>query len=181
MTVLLVPAERSDLPLLGNLFQFYCYDFAEILGGRVGADGCFVTPPLEPYWEDSWRHPFLVRVHAELAGFALVQRRSRITGDTETWDVAEFFVMRPYRRKGVGSQAAVDLFDRFRGRWEVRQIHANVAATHFWRAVIAHYTGGRYTELTYDDDRWRGPVQAFDNSDSPTHGPFPLPARPGRS
>jgi predicted acetyltransferase len=105
-----------------------------------------------------------VRVDAEPAGFALVHRRSRITGDADTSDVAESFVMRPHRRKGVGSQAAVDLFDRFRGRWEVRQIHANVAATHFWRAVIARYTGGRYTEVTYDDERWRGPVQAFDNS-----------------
>jgi predicted acetyltransferase len=162
--VSLVAAERADLPLLRNLLQFYYYDFAEIVGGRVGADGCFSTPPLEPYWEDPWRHPFLVRVDAQPAGFALVHQRSRITGDRETWDVAEFFVMRPYRRKGVGSEAALAVFDRFRGRWEVRQIHANVAATHFWRAVIARHTGGRYKETIHDDDRWRGPVQAFDNS-----------------
>jgi predicted acetyltransferase len=105
-----------------------------------------------------------VRVDAQTAGFALVHRRSRITGDTDTWDVAEFFVMRPYRRKGAGSQAAHQMFDRFRGRWEVRQLHANTAATQFWRAVIARYTRGRYSEAVCDDDRWRGPVQAFDNS-----------------
>jgi predicted acetyltransferase len=164
MNVSIVPAERADLPLLQNLFQFYCYDFAEILALRPRADGLFATPPLEPYWEDAWRHPFVVHADAQPAGFAFVHRRSRITGDDETWDVAEFFVMRPYRRAGVGSEAARQMFDRFRGRWEVREVHANTAATQFWRAVIARYTGGRYTETTSDDDRWRGPVQTFDNS-----------------
>jgi predicted acetyltransferase len=164
MNVSLVPAEHSDRPLLLNLFQFYFYDFAEMVGARPGPDGLFASPALEPYWEDASRHPFVVRVEARPAGFALVHRRSRITGDPETWDVAEFFVMRPYRRKGVGSYAAEQMFDRFRGRWEVRQIHANTAAQHFWRAVIARYTAGRYSEAIHDDDRWRGPVQAFDNS-----------------
>ena len=164
MSASLVPAERTDLPLLENLFQFYYYDFTELLGGHVGADGRFSPPALDVYWQDSWRHPFLVRVDEHLAGFALVHHRSRITGDTGTWDVAEFFVMRQHRRRGVGSFAALELFERFRGPWEVRQIRANVAATHFWRAVIARHTGGRYREMTYDDERWRGPVQWFDNT-----------------
>jgi predicted acetyltransferase len=164
MLAVLAPAERHELPVLANLFQYYHYDFAEILGGHpVGDDGRFGVPALEPYWTDPWRHPFLLRVDGHPAGFALVHRRSRLTGDPDTWDVAEFFVMRPYRRRGVGAQAAVDLFDRFRGRWEVRQIRANAAATSFWRRVIGQYTGGRYTEELLDDDRWRGPVQRFDN------------------
>jgi predicted acetyltransferase len=161
---LLAPAGRDERPLLENLFQLYCYDFSEMMLGDVQADGRFALPPLDPYWSDPRRHPFVLRVDGHPAGFALACQTSRITGDPQTWDVAEFFVMRRYRRKGVGAQAARELFDRFRGRWEVRQTRANVAATQFWRRVIAQYTGGRYTEATHDDDRWRGPVQSFENA-----------------
>ena len=164
MDVVLHAAKPSEASLIANLFQFYHYDFAEILGGNVGSAGRFAAPALDAYWRDPWRHPFVVRVEQHPAGFALIHRCSRITGDPGTWDVAEFFVMRPYRRKGVGSHAALRIFDQFRGHWEVRQARANVAATTFWRAVIARHTGGRYSETIYDDERWRGPVQTFDNT-----------------
>jgi predicted acetyltransferase len=164
MHVSLVPAQPEDAVCLRNLFQFYCYDFAGIVGANVGPDGGFSIPDLAPYWQDSWRYPLLVRADEHLAGFGLVHQRSRITGDLGTWDVAEFFVLRHLRRRGVGSEAAMKMFDRFRGPWEVRQMRANREATDFWRAVISRYTGGRYTETVHNDDRWRGPVQAFDNA-----------------
>jgi predicted acetyltransferase len=164
MTASILAAKRSERALLENLFQFYCYDFSEIVGGNVGFDGRFSPPPIDAYWQDPWRYPYIVRVDDVPAGFALIHRRSRITQDPDTWDVAEFFVMRPYRRKGTGSYAALQLFDRFRGRWEVRQVGANTAATVFWRAVIAGHTNGRFIETIHDDERWRGPVQTFDNT-----------------
>jgi predicted acetyltransferase len=164
MHVTLVPAEAEDAPRLRNLFQFYAYDFAAMVGGQVGPEGSFPTPDFAPYWQDAWRYPLLVRAGEHLAGFALVHQRSRITDDPGTWDVAEFFVLRQLRRQGVGSAAAMKMFDRFRGPWEVRQMRANREATDFWRTVISRYTRAQYTETVYDDERWRGPVQAFDNA-----------------
>ncbi len=78
--------------------------------------------------------------------------------------MAEFFVLRRYRQMGVGQRAAHLLFDRFRGSWEVREVPKNSAATAFWRKAIGRYTGERYREVYWDDARWRGPVQCFDNS-----------------
>ena len=40
-------------------------------------------------------------------------------------DMAEFFVMRKYRRHGIGIVAARELFARFPGDWQVRQLTAN--------------------------------------------------------
>lgn len=53
-------------------------------------------------------------------------------------DIAEFFVMRKYRRHGVGAEAAVQLFARFPGDWTVRQQLSNPAATTFWRKAIPY-------------------------------------------
>jgi hypothetical protein len=38
----------------------------------------------------------LLRVEGRLAGFALVSRRSRLTGAAGVFDMSEFFVMRRY-------------------------------------------------------------------------------------
>ena len=74
----------------------------------------------------------------------------------------EFFVMRKYRRAGVGSEFAARLFDIFPGRWEVAQVAPNTEATLFWRSVIRAYTSGNFDERIENSDKWRGPVQTFD-------------------
>jgi predicted acetyltransferase len=75
--------------------------------------------------------------------------------------MAEFFVLRRYRRARVGLTAAHRIFAMHAGKWEVRQRTANVEATSFWRTAISAHTGGRFAEELLDDDRWRGPVQRF--------------------
>jgi predicted acetyltransferase len=87
---------------------------------------------------------------------------SRLTGEP-LWDMSQFFVLRKHRRRGVGERAAAMTFDAFRGRWEVREALRNTPAHEFWRSVIGRYARGRFTETMLDDERWRGPVQSFDN------------------
>ena len=89
-------------------------------------------------------------------------RQTTLFDDPGVHDMAEFFVVRRHRRRGVGEAAARALFDRFPGRWEVRQTRTNQAATRFWVAVIDRYTRGDFTRLDWDDPRWRGPVQRFE-------------------
>jgi predicted acetyltransferase len=156
-------AGSDEQRLLGALFELYAYDFSEILGLDVGDDGHFRTPPLDAYWIDPWRHAFLIRVDERLAGFALVHERSRLTGDEGVHDMAEFFVMRRYRRHGVGEHAARWLFAQFHGKWEVRQKAENHAATAFWRRAIGRYTSGQLEERVWNDERWQGPVQRFES------------------
>ena len=64
--------------------------------------------------------------------------------------MAEFFVLRGERRRGIGRAAALALFERFGGRWEVAQLRDNGPARAFWRTVITEYTGGRYEERATD-------------------------------
>jgi predicted acetyltransferase len=164
MDLQITPASVEEREALITLVQLYVYDLSELLGFDVGDDGRFGTPALEPYWSDPRRHPFLIRVDGKLAGFALVHRQSRLTGDESIIDMAEFFVMRRFRRHGVGGRAAAWLFDRFRGPWEVRQKADNLPATAFWRRAIRRYTDGKFTEEHLDDPRWRGPVHRLNST-----------------
>ena len=168
------PAGPSDRTALESLMQLYAYDWSEIRrsGGpsappehlaQVDAHGRFPPYDLEPYFGDEHRHAFLLRVDDRLAGFALVRAEKALLLDPSRagFDMSEFFVMRGVRRLGVGARAATSLFDRFRGDWEVRQRVGNDAAIAFWRRTIGAYTSGTFSEVTLDDERWRGPMQSF--------------------
>ena len=158
--VAVAEAVASERPALAGLLQLYLYDLADVMPWDVGASGRFGERALDGLWTDPRRHPFLFRVGGRLAGFAIVDRGSRLTGDPGVWDVGEFFVLRRYRRRGVGERAARALFGRFPGPWEVRQLAANAGATAFWRAVIGRYTGGRFEERG-PGETGRGPAQRF--------------------
>jgi predicted acetyltransferase len=111
--------------------ELYRYDFSEFDRADVDAHGTFGYRYLNQYWTEANRHPFLLRCDGNWAGFALVR-----SGDPH--DMAEFFVMRKYRRSGVGREAARDVLRRFGGPWTVRQLLANPDAMAFWRAAIPY-------------------------------------------
>ncbi len=160
-------ASVQERPILRHLMELYQYDFSEFDGADVSALGLYDYPYLDHYWVEAERAPFLVRVDGKLAGFVLVARYNYVTGGKDTWVMAEFFIMRKYRRLGVGEKVAGQIFDLFPGEWQVGQINENVAAIAFWRKVIAGYTQGNYQEIVLNNDNWRGPVQTFHSNALP--------------
>jgi predicted acetyltransferase len=141
-----VPATPDDKATLLALLQLYLYDFSELTGTDLAEDGRYEHRSFDLYWTDADRHPFLIRADGQLAGMALVR-------SGEPHDMAEFFVVRKYRRGGVGAQAANALFAMFPGEWQVRQIAANTGATAFWRRTIP---------VPFEDDaNEHGPLQRF--------------------
>jgi len=134
-------------PLLSNLLELYVHDMSEVFPVKLGPDGRFGYEKLPSYWsEPDGRSAFLITCGGEIAGFALVTRGSPATSDPTDLDVAEFFVLRSYRRSGVGRQAARQLWDGVRGNWVVRVSDANRAGLRFWRGVVREYAGDHYAE-----------------------------------
>lgn len=157
--VLLAGEERGDL--MRRLMELYLYDFSEYDGNDVDEAGIYGDLYLERYCQEAGRYPFWIRVEGHPAGLALVNRHVLLPGCH--WSMAEFFVMRKYRRQGVGRKAAFTLLDRFACCWEVREMPANKQAVDFWHRVITEYTGGQLSETWWDSYKWRGPVQTFES------------------
>jgi predicted acetyltransferase len=161
MQITLLPAAASEQPALANLMQLYHYDLSEVSGADVDKNGRFDSPRLDAYWAEADCHPFLIHVEQQLAGFALVHRQSRLYNPFDGHSIADFFVMRRYRRQGVGRTAAMLLFERFPGTWEVSSSADNVPGHVFWRSVVDHYTDGHYAETWLQSPLWRGPIESF--------------------
>ena len=166
----LVEVDEAARPVLDNLVQLYQYDFSEYSRGdpqhgNVREDGRFHNIDVDRYFAQSVRHAYLVRVDGEIGGFALVSPGTSFRDADETvWWIDEFFVMRKYRRLGVGEHVATSIFDRFPGTWQVAQMDVNTGAQVFWRDVIGRYTNDRFEERWFNDDQWLGPVQYFQSS-----------------
>jgi len=152
------PARLEDKVVLQRLMELYLYDFSEYEGADVDAGGLYGYGYLDQYWVESTRYPFLIRVDGRWAGFALVRDYADSDG-TLVHGMAEFFVMRKYRRAGIGRAVACRLFDAFPGSWHVGQVVENVPAQRFWRRVIGEYSHGQFQEIRREF--WDGPLQMF--------------------
>jgi len=147
--VLLESAKPEHVALLSHLLELYLHDLSDIFSIDVGPDGRFGYDRLALYFEEPERRfPFVIRADGHPAGFALVTRGSPVTKDPADLDIAEFFVMRRYRRSGVGRAAAFQLWDRMPGHWIVRVSEGNQRGLPFWRSVISEYTGERFSAST---------------------------------
>jgi predicted acetyltransferase len=149
------PDER--LPLY-RMLELYQHDLSDIWHQDLDTHGEYGYD-LDRYWKsaDCWTYLFLVE--GKLAGFALVDRRVRIPGDDFWMD--QFFVLKKYRRHGIGSAAASAVLDTHPGHWQVGQMPANLAAQAFWRSLVGSYTRNAYTEEQLTTGWWQGYVQRF--------------------
>ena len=100
------------------------------------------------WFSNDHSHPLVISKGSESVGFALVTRpRVAAAGETKVnYHMSEFFIRKPYRRMGIGRDAARLIFDRFAGDWEIVEYQRNPGAVSFWRAVLAAYCKGRFTE-----------------------------------
>jgi predicted acetyltransferase len=155
--VAVILAGPEQEPILANLLELYAHDFSEFRDIEIGPDGRFGYNPLPLYWSEADRHPFLVKVNGRLAGLILVKRRSEVSGDATVWDMAEFFILRGYRKHGIGTQAARQVWKQFSGRWEVRVMESNLLAFRFWVNAISKFMGEtvRPTRIKRGTECWR--------------------------
>ena len=162
MGVEVLSAVLADKRVIQQMMQLYQYDFSEFESADLDEDGCFMNYPyLDYYWIEGDRYPFLVRVNGKLAGFVLVNQHTSLPGSQ--YSVAEFFILRKYRKRGIGRQVAFHIFDLFCGYWEIHQIPTNIAAQKFWQSVVGAYTNGHYTETVMKNKDWTHTIQCFNN------------------
>jgi len=140
------PADREWLT---NVYPFYLHDLSEFDDGYYTLDekGLWRPDHLPSWLDEEDDHPLILLESGRRVGFALVNQAPspHVTPGLD-YRMAEFFVLRAQRGRGIGRRAVVALFDRFRGKWEISELPRNQPAIAFWRRVIGEYGHGRYHE-----------------------------------
>jgi len=158
MNVQLIKATLSDKDVIKNLMQLYIYDFSEFVACDVEKNGLFKPyPDLDDYWEEgNGKFPYIIQSGNKYAGFVLI--RYIRSGQQSYFSMAEFFVMKKFRRKGIGKLVAGIAFTLHKGRWEIYQKESNKPAQLFWTKVIGDFTKGQFEERFEKDKR----IQCFE-------------------
>ena len=164
MKIELIEVKESEKSVLRHLMELYAYDFSEYDDADVNEHGLYGYTYFDFYWTEESRYPFFIRVDGTLAGFVLINEYCYVVKEPGTKSIGEFFVMRKYRRKGIGRSAAFQIFDRFPGKWEVIQHGENEPSKLFWEEVIREYTSGNYRQEKAKTEWWEGQALIFDNS-----------------
>jgi len=142
-TVIVEPVAIADKSVLRNLISLYLHDFSGMVPIPISDSGLFEYSYLDHYWTDSNRHAYFIKADGQLAGFVMIRSGDDIS---TAHLISEFFVLRGYRRQGIGKAAAHLAFCMFAGQWRVHEFAENTAAQAFWKSTINEYTNGQFVE-----------------------------------
>jgi predicted acetyltransferase len=141
---------RDDRRWIESVYRDYLNDLSPSSTGLFPAlteIGHREPDQLAIWFADANAHVFTILKDERPAGFALVRTASPAGGrGGSEFSMAEFFIARPWRRRGIGQEAVRLIFDRFAGRWHIMEYLRNPQAVAFWRRVVSAYTNGRYQE-----------------------------------
>ncbi len=158
-------ASKEDKQIIQNLARFYIYDLSEFQGRKCPDNGLFEDEDYTRYWTKAGHFPFLVKCQNELAGFVFVEEGG--SSPDIDFHMAEFFIVRKFRGKGVARIVAKEIFQRFSGNWEVMAISHNYLAIKFWENTISEYVQGRFTKSSEFHDTEMEVIR-FSNKELPT-------------
>lgn len=144
--------------IINNLYPLYLHDLSEIWGRLPNRYGVYEENETQTLSEqnkifDIWwekpgvLYPYLIKENDIPVGFAFVATSPHIPPTCEFY-LYEFFILRPFRGKGIAEFAAKEVFKLHSGHWELQTnpTERNVRAQHFWRKTLKGYTEDSYRE-----------------------------------
>ncbi|MBD8499015.1 GNAT family N-acetyltransferase [Paenibacillus arenosi] len=160
----IVEVQEEEKSILRQLLELYEYDFSEFNDRDVNKFGLYGYTYFDHYWTDDDRDAYFIKVNGNLAGFIMINEHCYLYPNETAKSLAEFFVMRKYRKSGVGIEAAMHIFDKYTGNWEVLQHGENDASKLFWEKVIHAYTDGKFELKDVVTENWTGQGIVFNNA-----------------
>jgi predicted acetyltransferase len=149
---------RTDRGWIEGVYRDYLNDLAPAATGifpTLGEVGHREPDQLQRWFDDRTAQVLTILYSEEPVGFAMVRRRSAAASSASSpneYSMAEFFISRPWRRRGIGAEAVRLLFDRFAGQWLISEHVRNTTAVKFWRRVVSGYTQGKYQERVFNGE-----------------------------
>lgn len=133
----LFPTGPEHAEIIRNLYQFYAYESSDWEQEDVEADGRFYLHEahMARYWQSPGWGASLVLVDGFIAGFVLVER-SELPG-VEALELADLFILKRYRRQGIGRAIACQMLCSGAHDWLLRCYRQDEAAMAFCSRVVA--------------------------------------------
>lgn len=145
--------------VLRNLYSLYLHDLSAFADGlMVSEDGSYEFDSFDLIWEKEGLSPYLIMAEGKLAGFYLLLE-APLTKKVDKV-INDFFILNPYRGKGVASAAASLIFQEHKGSYYISQLTRNEPAVRFWTKLYQQFAID-YEEIAEEQDGEQVVYQTF--------------------
>ena len=139
----IVKVKDNEKDKLYRLLQYALYDGSQYIDNEIDDNCIFEYKWFNNYFTDDDRDAYFIKDGNKFLGMAMINENLKFNNSGKC--IAEFLIMPMYRRNHIGKQVAYDIFEMFKGDWEVQPMENNPIAYSFWKNIINEYTNGNYT------------------------------------
>lgn len=143
MNYILEKVTLDKKEVLHNLLQFALYDGSKYVKNELNKDAKFEYKWFDNYFTDTSRDAYFIKSGKTYLGFVMINENLKFNNSGKS--IAEFLIMPQYRRNHIGKKVAIEIFEKYKGYWEVKPIKNSNEAYLFWKKTIEDYTNGNYT------------------------------------
>lgn len=130
-----VPINVEEKHILKNIYPLYLHDLSPYNGEDIDHNGLYDIDFLDLFWKEESLLSYFIKSGDKIIGFILVQTGKYGPPTGEDFYISEFFIMRKYRRSGVGTSAFQRFIEMAPGTYLLGQLPSNIPAIKFWRNV----------------------------------------------
>ena len=129
---------------LYRLLQYSLFEESENDLNEMNDNAIFEYKYFDRYFTDEDRDAYFIREQNtnKLLGFAMVNTYVQIFDNGHS--IAEYMVIPKYRRNKIGKKVAIELFNKYKGNWEVKPSFNSNKAYLFWKNVVEDYTHNNF-------------------------------------
>ena len=138
----IIKVDEKDKDKLYRLLQYALYDGSQYVDNHLNEDCVFDYNWFDNYFTDKDRDAYFIKKDDEYIGMCMVNEYLKINNQGKS--ISEFLILPKYRRNHIGKRVAYDIFEMFKGDWEVQPMENNPGAYNFWKNIINEYTNGNY-------------------------------------
>jgi len=177
----LVEVPESKKSVLRQLVELYEYELSPYTGYELNEYGYFGYRYLDNYWTEADRFVYFIMVEEKIAGFVMVNSYCEASKDPNAKTIAEFFVMKTFRRQRIGKAAAEKIFELFPGTWEIHQYLENKKSLAFWEKVVGEHMSKNFEKKVMITEDGKQQVILFNNAATQNKTVVSTPLRAPRS
>lgn len=125
----IVKEDKKDV--LYRLLEYSLYEESANDLNEMNEDAIFEYKYFDSYFIDNDKDAYFIREKEtnKLLGFAMIN--SYVQVFEKGHSIAEYMIIPKYRKNHIGKKVAFELFDKYKGNWEVSPSYNSVSALFF--------------------------------------------------
>ena len=153
-------ANESDFFIIKNFIPLFRHYIGEVYDELPNEYGVFAYDDSKTLQEmcdkrESWiknpetKFPIIIYAFNRPVGYMFVSKVYSDVFEGNSYFLEALFLVKSVRRKGIGSLVVKQVFDKFKGKWELNTSASerNLETQSFWRKVLNEYRCGKYKEF----------------------------------